>query len=46
MNQPRRSGTVFIYPYSPVTGKTYEMRCTGQRVVTCTGGDNAVVYLY
>jgi hypothetical protein len=41
-----RGGLVVIYPYSPVTGKTYEMTCTGQRVVTCTGGDNAVVYLY
>ena len=41
-----RGGTVVIYPYSPVTGKTYEMTCTGQRVVTCTGGDNAIVYLY
>jgi hypothetical protein len=42
----RGGGTVVIYPFSPVTGKTYEMTCTGQRVVTCTGGDNAVVYLY
>jgi hypothetical protein len=41
-----RGGTVVIYPYSPVTRKTYEMTCTGRDVVTCTGGDNAVVYLY
>lgn len=38
--------TVVIYPYSPVTGRTYEMTCTGRNVITCTGGDNAVVYLY
>jgi hypothetical protein len=42
----RGGGTVVIYPFSPVTGRTYEMTCTGQAVVTCTGGDNAVVYLY
>ena len=35
-----------IYPYSPVTGKTYQMTCSGRGVVTCTGGDNAVVYIY
>ena len=35
-----------IYPYSPVTGQSYLMTCTGQRVVTCSGGDNALVYLY
>ena len=32
--------------HSPVTGKMYEMTCTGLAVVTCRGGDNAVVYLY
>jgi hypothetical protein len=42
---PRRSGTVFIYAYSPFTAGTYMMTCTGQRVVTWTGGDNAIVYL-
>lgn len=46
MNQPRRSGTVFVFAYSPVTGITYMMTCVGQRVVSCTGGNNAVVYLY
>lgn len=45
-NQPQRSGTVNVYAYSPVTGKSYLMTCRGTRVVTCTGGDNAVVYLY
>ena len=32
--------------YSPVTGQSYEMRCTGGEVITCRGGNNAVVYLY
>jgi hypothetical protein len=44
--QPQRSGTVFVYAYSPITDQSYLMTCTGQRVVTCSGGDNAIVYLY
>lgn len=32
--------------YSPVTGQQYQMGCTGGEVVTCRGGNNAVVYLY
>ncbi|MFC8043907.1 protein kinase [Nocardia sp. NPDC057353] len=32
---------------SPVTGRSYTMTCTPNgTVVTCTGGDNAVVYVY
>lgn len=31
---------------SPVTGDDYTMRCTGSTVTVCTGGNNAVVYLY
>ncbi|MFC8527019.1 protein kinase [Nocardia sp. NPDC057227] len=32
---------------SPVTGRRYTMTCTPDgKVVTCTGGDNAVVYVY
>lgn len=31
---------------SPVTKKDYTMSCTGQVVTRCTGGNNAVVYLY
>jgi serine/threonine protein kinase len=30
--------------YSPVTGKTYAMTCTGTTLITCTGGNNAAVY--
>jgi hypothetical protein len=29
--------------YSATTGKLYEVRCTGQSVVTCTGGEGAKV---
>ena len=32
--------------WSPVTSRTYVMTCTGTQPVTCTGGNNAVVYLY
>ncbi len=31
---------------SPATGKTYTMSCSGATVTRCTGGRNAVVYLY
>jgi hypothetical protein len=46
LNQPRRNGPVVVYAYSPVTGRGYWMSCSGSGVVTCTGGDNAVIYLY
>lgn len=35
-----------INAYSPVTGSVYTMSCSGGAVVTCTGGNNAVVYIY
>ncbi|MFQ6327881.1 protein kinase domain-containing protein [Nocardia sp. CWNU-33] len=32
---------------SPVTGRTYTMNCVAEgQVVTCSGGENAVVYVY
>ncbi len=32
---------------SPVTGRTYTMNCVADgQLVTCTGGENAVVYVY
>ncbi len=31
--------------YSPVTAKYYDMRCVVTSIVTCTGGNNAVVYM-
>jgi hypothetical protein len=46
LNQPRRNGPVAVDAYSPVTGQDYWMSCSGSGVVTCTGGDNAVIYLY
>lgn len=42
------SGTpnVTVNAYSPVTGKTYTMTCRDSgSYVTCTGGNNAVVYI-
>lgn len=42
---PVRNTTVNIPAYSPVTRETYDMTCSGDRLVTCTGGNNAVVYL-
>jgi hypothetical protein len=39
-------GSKVVRAYSPVTGRSYTMSCSGGSVVTCTGGDNAVVYIY
>lgn len=46
ISQPSRGAKVLIEARSPVTGQTYGMTCTGRRVVTCTGGTSAVVYIY
>ncbi|MGV1006401.1 MAG: TIR domain-containing protein [Candidatus Nanopelagicales bacterium] len=46
VSQPRRGTTVTLDANSPVTGKTYQMTCVGDRVVTCTGGNNALLFLY
>ncbi len=46
VNQPVRGQAVTVNAYSPVTGQSYLMLCVGGHVVTCTGGTNAVVYLY
>ncbi|WP_373861279.1 serine/threonine-protein kinase [Nocardia caishijiensis] len=41
------SGPREVVATSPVTGRTYTMTCTpAGKLVTCTGGDNAVVYVY
>lgn len=31
--------------FSPVTGVDYDVSCSGSNPVTCTGGNNAIVYL-
>lgn len=42
-----RGESATIKAFSPVTGLTYTMRCTGtDEFVVCRGGNNAVVYLY
>lgn len=40
------SGSGSISAYSPVTGQSYTMNCSGGEVVTCRGGNNAVVHIY
>lgn len=42
----RPGDPALVEAYSPVTGQRYDMRCTGGEVITCRGGNNAVVYLY
>lgn len=39
-------GSTTVRAYSPVTGRSYTMSCSGGAVVTCTGGNNAVVHIY
>ncbi|MGZ4561822.1 MAG: hypothetical protein ACXVXJ_12795 [Mycobacteriaceae bacterium] len=39
-------GPAVISVFSPVTGRTYTMSCSGANPVICTGGNNAVVYVY
>ncbi len=41
-----RNGPVRLDVFSPVTKQSYVMSCDGGDVVRCTGGNNAVVYLY
>ncbi len=43
----RGSAPASVVAASPITGRTYTMSCSEQdRLVTCSGGDNAVVYVY
>jgi serine/threonine protein kinase len=37
-------GSKHLEVYSPTTGTTYGMTCSGTSLVTCTGGKNAAVY--
>ncbi len=37
-------GSHLLQVYSPKTGLTYEMSCSGSGLVTCTGGNEAAVY--
>ncbi|MEU2251695.1 protein kinase [Nocardia xishanensis] len=40
-------GSRSVVAVSPVTGRSYTMTCAAQgQVVTCIGGENAVVYVY
>ncbi|GAB3117270.1 hypothetical protein GCM10027055_28390 [Janibacter alkaliphilus] len=46
LDQQPDGGDVEVRVVSPVTDESYTMRCTGRTVTVCTGGNNAVVYLY
>ena len=39
-------GSVVVRATSPRTGRSYAMTCTGDQPVTCTGGNNARVFLF
>ena len=40
------SADVTVSAYSPATGKTYRMTCSGAETVHCTGGNNARVKIW
>ncbi|WP_405491381.1 serine/threonine-protein kinase [Nocardia sp. NBC_00511] len=43
----RPGAAVSVVAVSPVTGRSYTMNCTAAgKLVTCAGGENAVVYVY
>jgi hypothetical protein len=46
VQQPTRGMAVTLDVFSPVTNQAYMMTCTGSRIVTCAGGNSAVVYIY
>jgi hypothetical protein len=46
LRQGVRDTPVTLNVMSPVTDEIYVMNCIGSQVVTCTGGNDAVVYLY
>ncbi|MEL4504810.1 protein kinase [Luteococcus sp. H138] len=41
-----KGGSASFVSYSPVTDQRYPMTCTGGDVVTCTGGNGAVVLIW
>jgi serine/threonine protein kinase len=41
----RSGGASRIEAYSPKTGTTYLMTCDGSSLITCTGGNDAAVYI-
>ncbi|MFF3225367.1 protein kinase [Nocardia suismassiliense] len=44
---PSRNAPRTVVATSPVTGRTYTMNCLSEgQLVTCSGGENAVVYVY
>jgi hypothetical protein len=46
LRQGLRATPVTLNVMSPVTNQSYVMNCIGSQVVTCTGANDAVVYLY
>ncbi|MEB4208740.1 hypothetical protein [Mycobacterium sp. 94-17] len=46
LRQDPRGAPITLNVMSPVTSQSYVMTCIGSHVVTCTGANDAVVYLY
>jgi DNA-binding helix-hairpin-helix protein with protein kinase domain len=46
VNQSGQTFPAILQVYSPVTQQNYAMTCAVEQVLTCRGGNNAVVYVY
>jgi DNA-binding helix-hairpin-helix protein with protein kinase domain len=46
VNQSSVSFPAILQVYSPVTHQNYAMSCAYEQVLTCRGGNNAIVYVY
>ena len=46
VNQSSASFPAVLQVFSPVTQQNYAMTCAVEQVLTCRGGNNAVVYVY
>jgi hypothetical protein len=46
VNQSSMSFPAILQVYSPVTHQNYGMSCAVEQVLTCRGGNNAIVYVY
>ena len=42
---PHSHGTVHMTVYSPASNRSYDLTCTGDELVTCTGGRTIAVYV-
>ena len=42
---PHSHGTIHMTVFSPASNRSYDLTCTGDELVTCTGGRTIAVYV-